>query len=98
EIEPQHLAARQDHGALDDVLQLTYVAGPLVALQERGLLFRQGQRLMPELLTRALEEMARELDHVVAPIAERRHLDGEDAQTVIQVFPEFAVRHRTLEV
>src|SRR5687767_260772 len=49
---------------------------------------------LPELL----EEMRREEDEVVAPGAELRQLDGDDSQTVVEVFAEFLVRDHLLEI
>ena len=53
---------------------------------------------MAELLARALEEVARDLEHVVAARAQRRHFDRKDAQAVEQVLAKAAVGDGLLEI
>src|SRR6185503_16228619 len=96
--EPQHGAARQDHGALDHVLELADVARPVVALQQSRLLLRQRQRPMTEFLARALEEVTRDLNDVVTALAQRRHLDRENAEPVEQVLTESPFGDGLLEI
>src|SRR5690606_26833456 len=86
--EAQHLAPRQDHGALDDVLQLADIPRPVVALQQRGLLPRERERRVAELLAGALEEMACELHDVVAALAQRRDVDREHAEAIVEILAE----------
>src|SRR5690606_37210249 len=98
EIEAQHLTARQDHRSLADVFQLANVSRPVVPLEQRRLLLRQRERRVTELLACPLEEMARELHDVVAALAERRNVDREYAQAIVEVLAEASRGDLLLEI
>src|SRR5262245_33486862 len=53
---------------------------------------------MAELLTRLLQEMARELNDVVAAVAQRRNVNREYAQTIVEVLAKPAFRNGLLEI
>ena len=77
--------AREDHGALDQVLQLADVARPVVARQR---LHRLGRDRLDRLLhppRELLREVAHQHRDVLAPLAQRRHVDREDVEPVEEV-------------
>src|SRR5262245_7024770 len=53
---------------------------------------------MAEVLARALEEVARDLNHVVAARAQRRDFDREDAQAIEQVLTKATIGDGLLEI
>src|ERR1041385_3203104 len=73
---------------LDDALQLTHVAGPVVVLEDTQRLFLHGFELSPDLLVVLGDEETDELRDVFLALPERRDRDGEDIETVEQVLPE----------
>ena len=88
-----HGPVRQHDRPLDGVLQLAHVAGPVVALQRAPA--RRPRRPPPRRPVRgavlAQEVLDQERD-VLAPVAQGRDLDGDDAQAVVEVLLERALR------
>ena len=87
------LAVGQDDRAFDDVAHLAHVARPVVLLEDphrRGIDCRNG-------LVVALVELGEErLDQqreVVLALAQRRQLDGEDVEAVVEILAQLAVLH-----
>jgi hypothetical protein len=79
----------QRHRSLDQALQLSDVAGPLVRQQRLGRCCRQPQ---PPGGPVAVEEVARQLQDVVAPFAKRRHTNVNAAQPIEEIRTEqFAI-------
>ena len=81
-------ASREDDGALEDVLQLADVARPRIRHQPA-----HGRRVdavePPSDPRRELvEQELRQERNILGPLAERRELDREDAEAVVQVFAE----------
>ena len=84
-------AAAQDDEALHDVVQLADVARPLVLLH--GL---HGTRVevgcsLAHVLRDQLDEVVHQQWDVVLALTQRRHLDDDDAQTMVEIFPEIAL-------
>src|SRR5215510_7174221 len=77
---------RHDHQPLDGVAQFANVASPAIALQclERGRV--EAFRLEVVLFRRPLREMLYESRDVLAPLAERRHHDGNDVEAEVEIF------------
>src|ERR1051326_6120480 len=97
-VDRQRIAAGHDERAVDHVAQLAHVAVPLVLLQrldEVGvdvlhlLLFRLVQLLQ--------EEMGEERD-ILEALAQRRHLDGEDVEAVVEVLAHLPVLNGLLRI
>ena len=90
------VAAREHHGALDGVLQLADVPRPRVR-EKRGLrLGREGEP-PARLGAVAREEVPRERQDVLAPLAQRRELDRDDVQAEVEVLAEAARGHLVAE-
>ena len=65
-------ARRERDRALDDVLELAHVAGEGVGIERAQGVGREPADVLVVLAREALEEVARELGHVLAALAERR--------------------------
>ena len=89
------LAVGQRARALDDVLQLPHVARPAVAL-ERGHGVVVDAADAP--LSVALEEGVGEQAHVPRPVAQRRQLDRDDVDAVVELLAELPLDGRLPEV
>ena len=83
-----------DQGPLEHVSQLTDIAGPFVTAQCLHRLWRQFRRGASELA----EKASRERQNVVAPLAERRNVNVEDVQPVVEVRTEFPLRNRIVQI
>ena len=91
-------AGRQHDRTLDDVLQLAHVARPVVSLHEVEGLGRQLQVRLVVLGPVLLQEVMGEQRDVFAPVAQRRQLDLDDVQPIVEVFSELPFGHELLEV
>src|SRR2546430_945489 len=92
------LLSGEDHRALDDVLELPHVAGPIVIHQQL-----HGRRCeLPEwlriFLAIAVQEMRQQKGHIFATLAQRRNLEVNHVQAVIQVFAEAALANKRKQV
>src|SRR5262249_42349336 len=82
------VVADGEHEAVDLVLQLAHVARPRVVRQRVERLRCEACRLPPLLALEAGEEARREERDLADALAERRHLDREDGQPVVEIPPE----------
>ena len=93
-----HLAVAHEHRALERVLELADVAGPVIRHQhvDGG----RGNPLnhLTVLARKLLEEVIGQQQHVRLPVAQRRHEDREDIEPVIEVLAEGPLRDRLLHV
>src|ERR1041385_6030597 len=80
--------ARPNRGALDDVLEFTDVAGPIVRLELLNVGGGQVPRLDPEFARRFFEKVLRESRNVFGAFSKRRQLNRENAQPVIKILTE----------
>ena len=71
-----------------DVLEFANVSRPIVVLEEAELALGQLQIRPIEPFAGHLEKMCRQYRDVLLPVAQRRHLDREDAQPVVEILPE----------
>ena len=90
----EDLSAAGDDGALDGVLQLADVAGPVVIHQQPERAFGDLADVLAELVGEALEEMSGEQRDVLAALAQRRDADLDDVQPVEEILAELALRRR----
>src|SRR5437867_3080365 len=89
---------RAQHEPVDLVLQLAYVAGPRVALEEAERARVEAAERLPLARADPLEQVQREQPDVPAALAQRREPDREDAQPVVEVRAEAAFARRLPEV
>src|SRR5207342_1910046 len=87
-----------DQCTFDDVLELTDITGPRMVLQGLQYTLRDTFDLpMHRPLTLVDQEPYERLD-VLPPFAKRRKPDREDAETIVQVVPEAAVRNGAFQI
>ena len=87
-----------DHQALHFVLELAHVARPVVGHQEFHRALREARHGAPHLARILLQEVPGQERDVVASLAQRRHADREDVESVVQVLTEAARFDLFLEV
>ena len=78
----------QHHRPLDHIPQFAHIPRPRISL-EAGHGFRgQVHHGFRYLAADFRQEMAHHLGNVIAPLAQRRHGDGNDIEPVIEILPE----------
>ena len=85
-------------GALDFVAQLADVAGPAERVEEIERVGAQSHARLAQALARLAQEKRAQVRDLLAPIAQRRHVDADDAQAVEQILAELAVGDALLEI
>ena len=91
-------AGREDERALHEVLELAHVAGPVVRLERAPGVLADPRRAAVHRRRVAREEVQGERTDLLAPLAQRRQLDREDREPVVEVRAERAARDHLLEV
>ncbi len=82
---PADVAFRQDHGALDRVLELAHVARPRVLVEQPSRLGVDAADVRAQARVVAREEVIDEERHVFAALAERGIMNGEDVDAIEEV-------------
>src|SRR6266849_4241362 len=85
-----HVTRAHDDEPLDHVAQLAHVAGPVVRQEVGEGLDRDGLGPLAVLRREDRDEVGHQQGQVLLALAQRRHLDRDDIQAVIEVFPERA--------
>src|ERR1017187_296883 len=88
----------EEHGALDEALELAHVSRPRVPDEKIHRLGRDAVHRGAVGRVRLLEEAAHEGLDVGGALAERRQVDGNDVEAVEEVLAELAGLHHALEV
>ena len=95
---PRTLPRGEDHRALDDVLQLADVAGPVIRAERgHGRLTDPAERL-PDLARGLARAVLGEERDVLGPLPQRRHPDREHVEPEEEVGAEPPLAHRFLQV
>ncbi len=81
-------------GVLHHVAQLAHVARPPVRGQQLARRRRELRRLASELPGEATGEELREEEQLGRPLAQRRHLEGEGADAVVEILAKAPLGHR----
>src|SRR5437870_806059 len=92
------LSPREDHRALDDVLELAHVARPVVLGEPFQCFFADRRRLRRRAVTVLREEVLDERRDVLLAFAQRRHVDVDDVESVKEVVAELVLLDLLLEV
>src|SRR5574342_967235 len=87
----------ENHGPLDDVLQLAYVPGPAVGGQPVQDVRTQGAHGLPHLRRVEHGEMPGETRDILPPLSQGREIDREDVEAVVKVRAEAPLAHGPLE-
>ena len=91
-------AARQGHGALELVLQLAHVAGPVEGHQQLEGLGGEPVDLLVVPLGGVFEDSLGEQRDVLAALAQRRQQDGKRRQAVVEILAKALPRDLGTEV
>src|SRR5207245_3541429 len=89
---------RNDQRSLNRVLELPDVTGPRVRHQQLPGVAAQPRLPLAHPLAQAADELLGEEHHVLAALAERRQVNGKDAEPVVEILAELAARHGVGEV
>jgi hypothetical protein len=89
---------RQDHGALDHILQLTDVARPRILLQKFGCGRRESGETLSQFDVEVLQQIESEWNNVFLTFAQRRDVERHDVEAVVQIFAEGAARDGFFQV
>src|SRR5436190_2183210 len=92
-----HGAGAQQDRALDHVFELPDVPRPIVRLQLPERLAGDVGHVLPELGGEALQEVVDQQGDVLPAVAQRRHVDRDDVEPVIEVLPEPLLLDQLLE-
>src|SRR5205823_4966753 len=92
------LGRAEDDGALNRVLKLAHVAGPIVSRETLARLRSEARHLAFELRAVLRCEVVGEQRYVVPSLAQRGHLEGDDVESVVQVLTKAALFDRLLQV
>ena len=98
QLDRQDWSRRYDDRALDDVAQLTDVAGPRVALEGQHVVFRDRLDLLAERFAELVDEAPDKERQVVSALAQRRDPNRKHVQPVVEILAERALRDALLEI
>ena len=90
-IQREGLGFADDHGALDHVLELAHVSRPRVRLEQLERLRVDAADRLADLAGAAPHEVLREEPDVSGALAQRRHLEREDGESIVEVAAEAAL-------
>src|SRR3954467_1554687 len=77
-VDGEYVAIAQDDRPLDDVLELSHVAGPVVRLKQREGILAHVSDCLSGLLRVALDQVLHEQRDVIETLTQRRNADGKD--------------------
>src|SRR5262249_47560692 len=89
---------RQDHGALDDIFQLTNISRPGIPEQSLHGTGWDARDLAADLRGETIDEVVHQRRDVFLSEAQRRQCDGEDIQAVVEILAERAGCHGGPEI
>ncbi len=90
----QRVAVRENHGALDTVLELAHVAGPSIGDQRLDRRRRQHDCRLLHVAAEPIDEVPRQKRNVTGPVAQGRHGYRKHRQPEEQVLTETSGRDR----
>src|SRR5262249_37291713 len=82
------LAIGKDQRALDSVLQLSNVSGPLVNEEQMARILAEARLAPSHPRGERREEVVREHEHVAAPHSQRGEVDAKHGQAIVQIRAE----------
>jgi len=83
----------QNHDVANDVQDLPHVAGPGQRTKQRPYPIIKAIKDLVFFARETLKRGFRDFQHIFATVAQRRHVQRNDEQPIIQVFPKFAPAH-----
>src|SRR5882762_8828898 len=97
-IHGERLSIREDDRALDDVLKLADIPGPIVGSEPLERPCLDAPDFLASLLSKALDQILGQQRDVVGSVAERGDFDGNDIQPIVKVLAELALRDGAFQV
>lgn len=94
----KHLAVAKHDGAEDRVFKLTHIAWPFIGAEHVERVTRDADNGLSFFRRKTTDEVRDEFGNVIPALAQRRHMDREDIETVIKVFAEAAFLHHLKHV
>src|SRR5579872_5626907 len=88
----------EDERAFDRVLQLAHVALPAVCFQRANRLRRHLLRAALRFARKPGEKLSYQKGNIAFALAQRRQLDGEDRESIVEIFAELLLRNLLVEV
>ena len=89
EIEPS--IAGRDHATLYNVLQFAHVTGPAIGFQPAEAIFGKRLDRSSHSLGKFSGKSRRRAGDIVAPLAQRRHVDREHVEPIVEILAELAL-------
>src|ERR1051326_6598921 len=83
-------SARHDHHTLHEIPELAHIAGPIMSRQDIERLLRDCTRTQSLLSHVHLDKMPYQRRNILAAVAKRRHIKGQNGQPKIEVLAERA--------
>ncbi|MCZ7626787.1 MAG: hypothetical protein M5R38_14335 [Candidatus Methylomirabilis sp.] len=87
-VDRQPITMTPQDGPLDDMAQFPDIAGPGIVHEGAGGPVVDGEDRLPVLRIERIQEMAGEQQDILAALAQRRQIDGDDGQPIVEVLPE----------
>src|ERR1700752_392913 len=97
-IHSKDVRVAQDDCTLDKILQLANVSRPRIRLQKPQCFLVDANELLPNLLSKASDEILDQQGDISCPFAQRRHLQRHHVQPVEKILAEFAFAHKLIEI
>src|SRR5208283_350217 len=97
-LRPQLVAFFQNHGAFQRVLQLAHITRPVVIQQQPARLLARALHIFAELLVVVRQEKLHQRRDVFLALPQRRQVNGDDCQPVVQILAEAPLPYFLLQV
>src|SRR5260370_42391998 len=97
-IHSKDVRVAQNDCTLDHILQLGNVSRPRIRLQEPQRFLVDAYELLPNLLSKASDEILDQQGDIGCPFAQRGHLQRDHVQPVGKILAELAFAHKLLEI
>src|SRR6516164_1713765 len=94
----QNMPGGVEHGLLDDALQLAHIARPAVGLEQFKGLRCEAAEVEAQLPVVAEKKVVSQLGHVVEPLAQGWHVNGDYIEAVVEVLSKSAFCDEFFEI
>src|SRR5262245_47889585 len=97
-VDGKSVAIAEDHGTFQNILQLANVPGPIVLLQPTKGLGFDPSNFLPYFVSMASDKVSDQQRNIFHTLAQRRNLQREDVEPVVEIPAESAFRHSGLQI
>jgi hypothetical protein len=94
----ERVAARQDHGTLNEILQFTNIPRPVPCRQPLDYRRRNCIDLLLHLLRKLLHKIAHQKRDILLAVSQRRNSDWKYIQAIVQIAPKFSICNHLFEI